>query len=132
MWFILADVSNEQAKQFWVMYGETILGASKSVRNALCQETYRNLLKHDKVNLEILHIYINICTENSIELNVKEVLESIKFKITADTYKILLKNVCEKGNVTEASIILELMKKESITIDEFVFNNLVLAHSISG
>lgn len=105
---------------------------SKYSKSELLEKVFENLLKHKKVNLKILHSYINICTKNNIKLNTTEFFQNTKFQGTTETYKILLKNVCEKGDIGEALKILTIMKTQSVSLDEFVFNNLILAHSMSG
>lgn len=127
-----ANISNEKAEQLLTKCGDNIIDASKTSRNELCQGIYKNLLKHDKVDLNILHAYINVCVENGIKLDIKEFLTNIKYKATGETYKLLLRNVSETGDIDEVFKILELMKIESIPINEAIFNDLVLAHSISG
>ena len=39
---------------------------------------------------------------------------------------------CQRGNITGASQILEIMKQKSLPIGELVFNSLVMGHSITG
>lgn len=126
------DISTDDAEQLLNKCGDNIIGATKISKNELCQKIFKNLIDHDKVNFNIVHAYINVCTENNVRLNIQEVLQNIKCKITKETYKLLLKNVCERGDIDQALQILDMMKLESVPLDEFIFNNLVMAHSASG
>lgn len=130
--FFTAHISNEEAERILTMCGNNMVNASNTSRNEICQRVYKNLLEHGKVDMNILQAYINVCTENDVKLNIKEVLTNTKFKITEGTYKLMLKNVSERGDIEEATRILEMMKLDSVPIDEYVFNNLVLAHAIAG
>lgn len=112
--------------------GDNIINASRGLRNELCQKIYKGLLEHNKLNLNILHTYIKVCTENGFKLDIHEVLSHIKDKQIEETYKLLLRNVCENGDLEEVIKILNEMKNASVPNDEYVFNNLILAHSITG
>lgn len=129
---VSANISSEQAEQFFTKYSDVINGASIKSKQELCQEMYKNLLNHVQVKLSFLHSYINICTANNIKVNIKEILTNLKYKIPGETYKLLLKNCCEQNDIEDAFKILHIMKLESVPLDEFVFNNLVLAQSASG
>lgn len=90
------------------------------------------MLNYDKVNLSFLHSYINECTANNVKVNITEILANLKYKLPGETYKLLLKNCCEQNDIEEALKILDLMKLELVPLDEFVFNNLILAQAASG
>lgn len=126
------NISTEDAEQLLSKCGNTITDATKTSKNELCQKMFKNLLDNDKVNVNIVHAYITVCIENNVKLNIQEVLRNIKCEKTNETYKLLLKNVCERGNLEEALQILDIMKLESVPLDEFVFNNLVLVYASSG
>lgn len=107
------------------------MNSSIKSKSEIYQKIYENMLKHDKVNLSFLHTYINACTANNIKVNVEEILTNKKYKIRGETCKLLLKNCCEQSDIKAALQILDMMKSESIPLDEFVFNNLVLAQAAS-
>lgn len=89
------------------------------------------MLTANKVDRDILHQYINICTENGVKVQ-KATLNNVHVEFNDETYKLLLKNMCEIGDIKEVLLVLDIMKQLAIPIDENVFNNLVLAHTISG
>lgn len=78
------------------------------------------------------NILIQICTENFIPINYSQFLTTMKCEPDNETYKCLLENACEKGDVQQAFSVLSIMKDENITIDEEIFNLLVLGHTIHG
>lgn len=78
------------------------------------------------------HTYIKICTENNVVLNCKEFLSQVKCEPNQKTYKLLLENVCEKADIIQALELFEVMKVKGISVNEEMFNNLVLAHTIQG
>lgn len=85
-----------------------------------------------KFNSAVYHTYVQVCTENRIVLNCSDFLASMKCKPDESTYKLLLQNVCENGDLEQAFGVLNLMKENMFALDEQVFNELVLVHTING
>ncbi|KAJ8921642.1 hypothetical protein NQ315_010551 [Exocentrus adspersus] len=126
------NISSTDAKLLLTCCGSSVVDSSKQMRDRVCQDIYKNLLKYNKLDIDVCHAYVETCTENSTILNCKELLSGIKFEPNQTTYKLLLDNVCENGDVRQALMLLELMKAEGIHANEEVFNKLVLAHTICG
>nr|CAI5838256.1 unnamed protein product [Callosobruchus analis] len=128
--YILENISQEEAILLLNCCGNSVVDSSSDARDSVCQDIYKNLLKHNKLDLSVYNKYIEICTENGTLLNTKSFLESIKINPDQETIKLLLKNSCEKGNTSQAFDLLELMKENSFPLDEDIFSYLILAHTI--
>ncbi|XP_018577646.1 leucine-rich PPR motif-containing protein, mitochondrial [Anoplophora glabripennis] len=126
------SLSSEDARLLFTCCGNSVADSSKQARDKICQEIYKNLLDCNKLDLNISHTYIEICTENSVVLNCKEFLSQVKFEPNQKTYKLLLDNVCQKADIVQALELLETMKIKGISVNEEIFNDLVLAHTIQG
>nr|CAI5838257.1 unnamed protein product [Callosobruchus analis] len=124
------NISQEEAILLLNCCGNSVVDSSSDARDSVCQDIYKNLLKHNKLDLSVYNKYIEICTENGTLLNTKSFLESIKINPDQETIKLLLKNSCEKGNTSQAFDLLELMKENSFPLDEDIFSYLILAHTI--
>lgn len=129
---VLDYLSAEDARLLFTCCGSSIADSSKQARNKICQEMYEKLLDCKKLDLDTCHTYIEVCTENAIVLNCKQFLSQLQLEPNQETYKLLLDNVCEKADIGQALELLEMMKVMNISINEEMFNNLVLAHTIQG
>nr|CAH7746771.1 unnamed protein product [Callosobruchus chinensis] len=126
------NISREDAILLLNCCGNSVVDSSLEARDRVCQDIYKNLLKHNKLDLSVYNKYIEICTENGTLLNAKEFLESIKCRPSQDTIKLLFRNICEKGSTSQAFHLLELMKEYSFPVDEDIFSYLILAHVIES
>lgn len=127
-----AELSNEDVQLLLNCCGNFVPDSSRRLRDEVCQRIFIDLIKNNKLTLDTYHTYIKVCTENSVKLDIREFLSSLKDEPTQQTYKLLMKNVCEKGDIRQAIELLEIMKKNFINADEDIFNDLVLVHMITG
>ncbi|CAH0552880.1 unnamed protein product [Brassicogethes aeneus] len=112
--------------------GKLAYNYSKEERDDLCQKLVKYLPKFNKLDINIYHKYLEICTENRSLVNPKQFLNNLRCEPNSETYKLLLRNVCEFGDLETSIIILETMKEKQIPIDEEVFANLVLVYILKG
>ncbi|CAH1173550.1 unnamed protein product [Phaedon cochleariae] len=109
--------------------GEFTADTTKKERDKISKMIFKGLQKCDKLNTDIYQTYINVCTDNRVPINTKELLNDVKCKPDQQLYKCLLENLCQNGNIEEAYNLLELMKNEGFFADEDIFNSLALAHA---
>lgn len=83
-----------------------------------------------KFNIEHYNTFIQMCTENRIRIDCDNFLAKMQTEPQHETYKLLLQNVCERGDVDQSFSLLSLMKEKGYIADEETFNFLVLAHTI--
>lgn len=112
--------------------GRSVTDSSKQARDNICQEIYKRLLDCNKLDLDTCHTYIEVCTENTVILNCKQLVSQLKCEPNQRTYKLLLDNICEMADIGQAVELLQTMKIMGISINEEMFNSLVLAHTIRG
>lgn len=89
-------------------------------------------LEHKKFSFgpEHYNAYIQACTENDYKLHCMSFISTMKCECDPYTYKRLLENVCEHGDVEQSFTILNLIKDKKISIDKDDFDCLVLCHTI--
>ncbi|XP_072390248.1 leucine-rich PPR motif-containing protein, mitochondrial [Diabrotica undecimpunctata] len=126
------SISNDEGQVLLQCCGSLAINSSQQERNKLCQNIYGNLAKHNKLDVDVYNTYIEICTQNRTLINFKQFLENLKCELHKRTYMLLFQNVCECGDISQAFLLLEMMKSENIPVDEEIFNNLVLVHTLNG
>ncbi|XP_056647094.1 leucine-rich PPR motif-containing protein, mitochondrial [Diorhabda sublineata] len=126
------NITSDEGHLLLLACGASTFKSSQNERNIVCQNLYANLEKYNKLDLRIYNSYIKICTENRTLINCETFLDNLKCEPSQETLKLLFQNVCESGDVNQAFNILELMKNKAIAIDESVFNDLVLVHTLNG
>lgn len=91
-------------------------------------------IKNNELKCSVLfyNTYIELCTEYDFILNCSNFLSSMQCEPNPDTYTYLLANVCEKGDIEQASLLLNMMKDRNLPIDVNIFNLLMLGYSIHG
>lgn len=128
----LKDTSDDKIILLLKCCGKYVPNENIATRNLLCQRIFNELNKIQKFSLEIYHTYIQICTENNVELDHLQFLQQMLSPATEQTYKLLMKNACENGDISKAITLLNTMKDKEISLGEEDFNSLVQAHSIVG
>ncbi|XP_050312939.1 leucine-rich PPR motif-containing protein, mitochondrial [Anthonomus grandis grandis] len=123
-------LKSEDAELLLKCCGSLIPDSSRIQRNALCQEVFNGLKQADNLNTGIINRYIKTCTENNCPITDKEFV--LKSQPNYDTYKLLLENVSQFGNVQEVLTLLEVMKTKEISLGSEMVNSLILAHTING
>lgn len=109
--------------------GSAVKDSPRDQRNEICQDLFKQLQVCNKLNANILNSYIKTCTENNVCVYHPDLLKS---ELEPDTYKLLLENVCEQGEIENAFVVLEAMKRRNITLDSDCISSLILGHTING
>ncbi|KAK4881374.1 hypothetical protein RN001_004693 [Aquatica leii] len=112
--------------------GTLLADQTPANRQALCEQVWTKLKELKLLNVSYYNTYIQICIENNTYLSYKEFLNDMKCEANEDTYKLLLRCVCEFGDTHKAVEILSIMKEKLFVVDEHVFTSLVLGHAIKG
>lgn len=81
-------------------------------------------------DVELYNVYIAVYTENRIHIDCDSFLAKMQCVPNHQAYKLLLQNVCERGDLDQAFFLLSLMKEKGFTVDEETFNCLVLGHTV--
>lgn len=110
--------------------GKLVPNKSLDYRIQLCEKMF-NKFKLLNLNAEDYNTYIQVNTENEVLIDCNSFLKTMKCEPNEETYKLLLENVCEKGDTDQAYEILSKIKGNRYKMDEQVFNNLVLCHTIT-
>lgn len=97
-------------------------------------DTVWEQIKHSglKYTVILYNTYIEMCTENNFVLDCSNFLSLMKCEPNQDTYMLLLANVCEKGDLDQASALLTVMKNKKVPIDTKIFDCLVLGNTVNG
>ncbi|KRT83860.1 hypothetical protein AMK59_4441 [Oryctes borbonicus] len=112
--------------------GKLLSNKSLDFRIKLCNLIFDKFDTMNFLSIEEYNTYIKVCTENEYSLDAAKFLSLMKCKPTEETLKLLLENVCEKGDVNRAYEILSKIKELNFTADERVFNAILLSHTIKS
>lgn len=125
------EITEEQVTLFLQCCGKISIYETPSTRTATLN-TLWNMLETNKYqfNKEHYDVYIQTCTENRTGIDCDNFLAKMQCEPSHETYKLLLQNVCEKGDLDRAFFLLSLMKEKGYSVDEDTFSCLVLGHSI--
>lgn len=125
------EFTKEQVTLFLQCCGKISVYETPSTRTATLNTLWQ-LLETNKYhfNLEHYNIYIQMCTENRTGIDCDSFLAKMQCEPSHETYKLLLQNVCEIGDLDRAFFLLSLMKEKGYSVDEDTFNCLVLGHTI--
>ncbi|XP_045482968.1 leucine-rich PPR motif-containing protein, mitochondrial-like [Harmonia axyridis] len=110
--------------------GTTVPWGNVETRKVLCQSALKRFESTGTFNEKVYESYISICTQNKQCLDVDSSISSIGSNLTHNLLKLILWNTCECGDKNKAMKILSEMKKKGCSIDEEVFNYLILVHTI--
>lgn len=124
-------LTKEQVTLFMQCCGKISVYETPTNRIAMLNKLW-GLLEANKFVFDVEHynVYIQVYTENKILIDCEGLLGKMQCSPTHHTYKLLLQNVCEKGDLDQVFYLLGLMKTKGFTVDEETFNCLVLGHTI--
>lgn len=125
------EFTKEQVTLFLQCCGKKSVYEAPNNRIAMLNNLW-SLLQNNKYEFDVKHynVFIEVYTENRILVNSKNFLENMQCQPNDDTYKLLLRNVCEKGDFDQMLFLLNIIKEKEYTIDENTFNCLVLGHTV--
>ncbi|GJQ88511.1 hypothetical protein Trydic_g15429 [Trypoxylus dichotomus] len=112
--------------------GKLLSNKSLDFRRKLCNIIFEKFDTMNFLGIEEYNTYIKICTENECIIDTTQFLSMMKSKPTEETYKLLLENVCEKGDMNQAYDILSKMKEANFVADERVFNAIIFGHTLTS
>lgn len=126
------QLPQEQVILFLQCCGNLSIYQSPHQKSAALHKLWKLLEKNGfQFSIEHYKIYIQVCTENAVIIECNEFLSTMKCEAHLDIYKLLLQNVCEKGDLEQAFFLLSLMKDKRHAVDEETFSYLMLAESIN-
>ncbi|XP_058793240.1 leucine-rich PPR motif-containing protein, mitochondrial-like [Phymastichus coffea] len=116
--------------------GEFLRGESPAIRNALTEQIWE-IIKELRVPLDVSHYnaLLLVYLENEKDFSPVDILCEMKAnKIEPNhvTFQRLIRQYCNKGDISGATKILEHMSEKEIPINENIFNSLIKGHSESG
>lgn len=113
------------------LYGRAKMNRLPNVRAQQWENLWNKMQENnEKMSLDHYHTYILLCTENEVLLDHQNFLNKMQCEASLETYKLLLENACNLNNLEQAFSILEEMKNKDYSVDERVFNALVLLHTL--
>lgn len=124
-------LTKEQATLFLQCCGKISVYETPANRIAMLNKLW-GLLEANKFAFDVDHynVYVQVYTENKILIDCEGFLAKMQCGPTHHTYKLLLQNVCERGDLDQVFFLLGLMKEKGFTVDEETFNCLVLGHTV--
>ncbi|KAL3279388.1 hypothetical protein HHI36_016898 [Cryptolaemus montrouzieri] len=127
------DNLTEEQVLFLLQWCRRILpGETQKTKHILCQNVFQTFQSQSKFSEKVYQTYVNVCTENRHLLDIETLLSSLPKNVSLDTIKLMLRNVCEGGDTEKAQTVLLHMKNKGCPVDEEVFNDLILCHTING
>lgn len=128
--FDCKEFTNEQVTLYLLCCGKISVYENPSNRIATLHKLW-DLLETNKFIFDVEHynVYIKVYTENKIHIDCESFLSKMKCKPNHETFKLLLRNVCEKGDLDQMFYVLSLIKDKGYSMDEETFNCLVLGHT---
>ncbi|CAG7733766.1 unnamed protein product, partial [Allacma fusca] len=113
--------------------GELVPGESPENRTKLVHEVWQTI-ESLNVPVDISHYnaLLKVYLENEHNFNPADFLQELSNRLIEPnrvTYQRLIANFCQQGNIDGATTILEHMKEKELSINEHVFNALVLGHA---
>lgn len=127
----LSELTEEQVMLFIQCCGKISIYESPKNRVIVLNQLWAELETNKFLfNVQHYNAYIQVYTENRIHMNCDSFLARMKCAPNHVTYKLLLQNVCEKGDLDQVFFLLSLIKGKGYTVDEEIFNCLVLGHTV--
>lgn len=125
------ELTKQQVMLFLKCCGKISINEKPETRMAMLSALW-DLLKAKKYQFDIDHynLYVKVSTENRICIDCDNFLAQMQSEPSHDTYKLLLENVGERGDLDQCSFLLNLMNEKGYTVDEESFGFLVLGHTI--
>ncbi|KAK5650801.1 hypothetical protein RI129_001830 [Pyrocoelia pectoralis] len=131
---VLKEANHEVLKTHGMLLmkccGALVVDETSQTRQALCGQIFSKMKSLNIVEIEHYNTYLQVSIENKINIDYIKFLEGMSCEANEVTYKLLLKAVCEVGDIQQAFKIVTAMKENQFLANEELFNVLVLAHSI--
>uniref|UniRef100_A0A1Y1KWA2 Pentacotripeptide-repeat region of PRORP domain-containing protein n=6 Tax=Photinus pyralis TaxID=7054 RepID=A0A1Y1KWA2_PHOPY len=112
--------------------GPLVVDHTPKARQLLCVAIFAKLKSLNLVDVQHYNTYLQVSIENKMRINYTEFLEQMSCEPNEQTFRLLLKAVCEVGDIQQAFKIVTAMKENKFLANEELFNVLVLAHAIRG